>query len=256
MVVEGTSKPPPYSESSSANKDITPAEKDKPVDPPADKSDQLSPPPPPPPPTTEMKEKKDKSNEDIEVVIDANHPLAKSKTEDVEFITMSTFKQKFGKVDSWFKELFGPGSLFFDDKESDSIEAFLILGNNTRLKIPFGHRRLKFGMKRVMKAKKTSTLDDYAALPKHLHAAIQNSLKGAKMTDSRERVVVCFDVLKLGEKHEDQHLLAFFAMNGAPLEPVHFKDAVGRKFLVPYHLVQTWPVSLPASNPCLFTDRS
>ena len=169
---------------------------------------------------------------------------------------MPTFKQRFGKVDSWFKELFGPSSLFFDDKESDSIEAFLILGNNTRLKVPFGHRRLKFGMKRVMKAKKTSTLDDYYALPKHLHGAIQNSLKGAKVIDSRERVVVCFDVLKLGEKHEDQHLLAFFNINGAPVEPIHFKDAVGRKFAVPYFLIQTWEVSISCQILAYLTDHS
>jgi hypothetical protein len=172
---------------------------------------------------------------------------------EIENISMSAFQSKFGGIQSWFKELFGPRSLFFDDKESDTLEAFMILGNKKQLKVPFGHRRLKFGLKKLMKTKKTTTLDDYYALPKHLHVAISNVLKGAKIKDSRERVCICFEVLSMGDKPMDQHLLAFFAASGPPVAPIHFKDAVGRKFLVPYHLVETWEVRTTILNldtPC------
>lgn len=233
-VVAEPNKPPPYTESSAASK-VTPiVEKLKPIE-------TLPPPPPPPPPPVIVitKEKSDEKPKDVEVVLDA---VIKDKSKDVDIITMSTFKQRFGKVDSWFKELFGPSSLFFDDKESDSLEAFLVLGNKGRLRVPFGHRRLKFGLKKMMKVKKNSTLDEYYALPKHLHEAIHHVLHGARIKDSRNRVVVCFDVLKLGEKHEDQHLLVFMSSSGPPLEHVQFKDAVGRKFSVPFYLIQAWEV--------------
>jgi hypothetical protein len=190
-----------------------------------------------------LDEKSEKPIADADIVKTA----IDKRNKDVEFINMNSFQKQFGTVDSWFKELFGPSSLFFDDKQSDNLEAFMILGDKKRLKIPFGHRRLKFGMKKLMKAKKTITLDEYYALPKHLHTAISSVLQGAKISDGRERVVVCFDVLSLGKKSEDQHLLVFFAANGPSLEPLHFKDCVGRKFEVPYHSVLTWEVSMTYS---------
>lgn len=231
VVVGEVNKPPPYTESSAADKVVPIIEKAKPTG--------SIPPPPPPSDPMVTKEKIDGASKDVEVVLDA---VIQDKAKDVEIITMSAFKQQFGKVDSWFKELFGPSSLFFDDKESDSLEAFMILGNKGRLRVPFGHRRLKFGLKKMMKVKKTSTLDDYAALPKHLHEAIHHVLHGARVKDSRDRLVICFDVLKLGEKQEDQHLLVFMSRTGPPLEHVQFKDAVGRRFSVPYFLIISWDV--------------
>jgi hypothetical protein len=174
--------------------------------------------------------------------------LIKALVKKPEIITMSTFQKQFGKVDSWVKEFFGPSSLFFDDKSSTDLEAYMVLGDKQRLKVPFGGRRLRFGMKKLMKAKKESTMDDFAALPKHLHIAICNAMQAAKIADSRERVLICFDVLQLGEKLEDQHILVFLSATGAPLEPVHFKCAVGRKFDIPYFMATCWDVSISRSH--------
>jgi len=174
-----------------------------------------------------------------------NQDLVKRLITQPDVLSPSALQKQFGKVSSWVKELFGPSSLFFDDKAHPDLDAYIVLGDKKVLKVPFGGRRLKFGMRKVLRVKKETTMDDFSTLPQTLHVAISNAIQAAQIVDSRKRTLICFDVLKVGQELENQHVLLFLSSNGAPLAPVQFKDAVGRSFAIPYFMATTWEVSTP-----------
>ena len=59
--------------------------------------------------------------------------------------------------------------------------------------------------------------------------------------DSRERTCVA---VGLNKEYGAERIMLFFLV-GAPVEPIHFKDAVGRKYTFPYEQARTFPVSFP-----------
>ena len=249
--IASTNNPPPYCEAENNKKAPAVIEKPMPIPPPPVHPQVNAPPPPPPAPpaqpvpfASDEKKVEEKKNSAGEIIIDSKHPLAKGSSVEAPTITMETFQGNSGGLQGWFKGVFGSSSSkYLNDSQSSDLEAYMILGDKRQMKVPFGDRRLRYGLKQLMKKKKSSTLDDYYKLPKHIHKAMGEAMRGASVKDARERVCLCFDVLSLGDKPKEEHLLVFFLASGKPVEPIHFKDAVGRKYLVPFHLVQSWEVS-------------
>ena len=141
---------------------------------------------------------------------------------------------------AWLRGMFGQTSQLSNDWESQTLEAFIIPENATGLlKVPFGHQSLAQGLRRVKK--QSLPWDQYTALGSQHHKRISQAVLEAKRLDSRERTCVA---VGLNKEYGAERIMLFFLV-GAPVEPIHLKDAVGRKYTFPYEQARTWPVSLP-----------
>jgi len=143
---------------------------------------------------------------------------------------------------SWFTGMFGQSTKVSNDWESQALEAFIIPENSHGiLKVPFGHQSLTQGLRRMKK--QCLPWDQYTSLPSQHHKRINQAVLEAKKLDSRERTCVA---VGLNKEYGPERLMLFFLV-GAPVEPIHLKDAVGRKYTFPYEQARTWPVSLDIS---------
>jgi hypothetical protein len=141
---------------------------------------------------------------------------------------------------AWLRGMFGQTTKLSNDWESQTLEAFIIPENSTGLlKVPFGHQSLAHGLRRVKK--QCLAWDQYTALGSQHHKRISQAVLEAKRLDSRERTCVA---VGLNKEYGAERIMLFFLV-GAPVEPIHLKDAVGRKYTFPYEQARTWPVSIP-----------
>jgi len=146
---------------------------------------------------------------------------------------------KPGFFSSWFSGMFGQSTKLTNDWESQTLEAFIVPENSHGiLKVPFGHQNLTQGLRRMKK--QCLPWDQYTSLPSQHHKRINQAVLEAKKLDSRERTCVA---VGLNKEYGPERLMLFFLV-GAPVEPIHLKDAVGRKYTFPYEQARTWPVSL------------
>jgi hypothetical protein len=159
-------------------------------------------------------------------------------TEAVAMPPLPVSQQSF--FPAWLRGMFGQTSQLSNDWESQTLEAFIIPENATGLlKVPFGHQSLTQGLRRVKK--QSLPWDQYTALGSQHHKRINQAVLEAKKLDSRERTCVA---VGLNKEYGAERIMLFFLV-GAPVEPIHLKDAVGRKYTFPYEQARTWPVSLP-----------
>jgi hypothetical protein len=160
------------------------------------------------------------------------------------------YESKHSMFPSWFKGLFGQTSKLSNDWESQTLEAYMIPENSqTLLKVPFGHQSLAQGLKKMKK--QCLPWDQYTALGSQHHKRINQAVLEAKRLDSRERTCVA---IGLNKEFGSERIMLFFLV-GATVEPIHFKDAVGRKFSFPYEQSRTWPVRFPSRLRGCPTDR-
>lgn len=141
---------------------------------------------------------------------------------------------------SWIKAMFGQGNKVSNqsDWESQTLEAYILPEDSkTLLKVPLGHQTLSQGLKKMKK--QCLAWDQYTALGSQHHKRINQAVAEAKRLDSRERTCVA---VGLNREFGSERIMLFFLV-GAPVEPIHLKDAVGRKFSFPYEQCRTWPVS-------------
>jgi hypothetical protein len=141
---------------------------------------------------------------------------------------------------SWIKGMFGQSNKVSNqsDWESQTLEAYIIPEDSkTLLKVPLGHQTLSQGLKKMKK--QCLAWDQYTALGSQHHKRINQAVTEAKRLDLRERTCVA---VGLNKEFESERIMLFFLV-GAPVEPIHLKDAVGRKFSFPYEQCRTWPVS-------------
>jgi len=167
-------------------------------------------------------------------------------TEDKEPVIPSlSFKNNPVVSPGWFSGIFGQSTKLSNDWESQTLEAYIIPENSSALlKVPFGHLGLAQGLKKMKK--QCVPWDQYTSLGSKHHKRINQAVLEAKRLDSRERT--CISV-SLNKDFGAERIMLFFLV-GAPVEPIHFKDAVGRKFSFPYEQARTWPVSI-SSHPYL-----
>lgn len=198
------------------------------------------------PPPTETKVEEPKPEEVKEKDSPATPPTEDSKKEDDvkpdpehEAIDLPSSSGTFNFLPTWLKDLFGKSDKkFIHDWESPTLECFIVSKEFRLLKLPFGHQRLTYGLKRTQR-KIGLTWDQYMALDSPHKKEISKAISKARALDSRQRTCVAIGAQK---KSEDDFVVLFMTL-GPKVEPIKFKDAVGRQYNVPFENCKTWEVS-------------
>lgn len=152
----------------------------------------------------------------------------------------------------WKQRLFGTDDKFKTDWPSTNLEAYIrhnpSFGKPT--KVPFGHKRLHYGLNKVIKdgKKEKSTWNSYVDVDQVTRLAIDEIVEEANRHQSRERVCVAFQ--EYNKESDDPFLLVFLSLRKEP-KPISFKDAVGRTYSLPFETCRKWEVSavLPFGKP-------
>lgn len=209
------------------------------------------PPPPPPPMAPKVEEPKPEEPKGEEKP--SAEPTEESQKDDAaksaedEAIDLPASTGTFSFLPSWLKNLFGKNDKrFTHDWESPTLECFIVSEEFKLLKLPFGHQRLTYGLRRTQR-KIGLTWDQYMTLDSPHKKEISKAINKAKALDSRQRTCIAIGAQK---KSEDDFVVLFMAL-GPKVEPIKFKDAVGRKFTFPYESCKTWAVSSIQSD-CYF----
>jgi Ubiquitin-like domain len=154
---------------------------------------------------------------------------------------------KQGFFPSWLRGMFGQSNKLSNDWESQTLEAYIIPENSQGiLKVPFGHQSLAQGLRRMKK--QCLPWDQYTALGSQHHKRINQAVIDAKRLDARERTCVA---VGLNKEFGSERIMLFFLV-GSPVEPIHLKDAVGRKYSFPFEQARTWTASLPLTYTDLY----
>lgn len=146
----------------------------------------------------------------------------------------------------WKQRLFGTDDKFKTDWPSTNLEAYIrhnpSFGKST--KVPFGHKRLHYGLNKVIKdgKKEKSTWNSYVDVDQVTRLAIDEIVEEANRNQSRERVCVAFQ--EYNKESDDPFLLVFLSLRKEP-KPISFKDAVGRTYSLPFETCRKWDVSAP-----------
>lgn len=137
--------------------------------------------------------------------------------------------------------VFGKDDIFKQDYESTKLEAYISYGVGLQLpmKLPFGHRRLQYGLKRANKKDKT-TFDRFVTSNTLLHRTIDDVVREANKRQKRARTLLTYTLTA----HDDgrRSTIVFFSIQPEK-QPVAFEDAVGRKYTLPFELCKNWEVS-------------
>lgn len=152
----------------------------------------------------------------------------------------------------WKQRLFGTDDKFKTDWPSTNLEAYIrhnpSFGKPT--KVPFGHKRLTFGLNKVIKdgKKEKSTWNSYVEADQVTRLAIDEIVEEANRHQSRERVCVAFQ--EYNKESDDPFLLVVLSLRKEP-KPISFKDAVGRTYSLPFEACRKWEVSAhhPSGKP-------
>ncbi|KAK2597887.1 hypothetical protein N8I77_012642 [Diaporthe amygdali] len=141
----------------------------------------------------------------------------------------------------WKQRIFGSDDKFKTDWPSTNLEAYIrhihSFGKST--KIPFGHKRLQYGLSKVIKEgeKGTSTWSQYIELGQVTRLAVDEVVGEANRNQSRERICVAFH--QYDKDSADPFILVFLSLRKEP-QPISFKDAVGRTYTLPFEACRTW----------------
>jgi hypothetical protein len=191
-----------------------------------------APPPSPARPTAEILQDtlndKPPSTKQTEIAEDGKDKSVAAEEKKPEIPSLPLFEPRSGIFPSWLKRLFGNRDKFLHDWESQILEAFVIHKDSpTPIKLPFGHQRLTFGLKQVMKKDTYLSWDQYLLLESQHHRAINQIVADAKHYDSRQRTFLAL-VRKQGQGQNSEIILVFFSLGGLG-EAAHLADTMGRK---------------------------
>ncbi|KAH6671662.1 hypothetical protein B0J14DRAFT_564263 [Halenospora varia] len=144
-------------------------------------------------------------------------------------------QKKIKIIPTWLKNIFSRPEINPEDKESQTLEAF-VLSEDLKdiVKIPFGHDCLTYGLKKMKKS--SLTWDQYMSLSLEKRQSINRAVASAKRADARKRQCISVGYQK---GSSENRMILFFSL-GEPVEPVHLKDAVGRRFDFQYERCRTW----------------
>lgn len=147
----------------------------------------------------------------------------------------------------WVHSIFGKDDIFKKDYESTELEAYVTYGMTPDLpvKLPFGHRRLQYGLKRTEKRKET-TFNRYVSSKTVMHKIIDDVVREANRKQKRERTLLTYSVFENGA---NQHFMVAFFSIQPEKQPIAFKDAVGREYILPFQLCKNWEVSETIPTP-------
>ncbi|KAG6361848.1 hypothetical protein INS49_010077 [Diaporthe citri] len=141
----------------------------------------------------------------------------------------------------WKQRIFGTDDKFKTDWPSTNLEAYVRHNSNfgKPTKVPFGHKRLTYGLNKVIKdgKKEKSTWNSYVDAAQYTRLSIYEIVEEANRHQSRERVCVAFQ--EYGKEGDDPFLLVFLSLRKEP-QPISLKDAVGRTYTLPFETCKKW----------------
>lgn len=153
----------------------------------------------------------------------------------------------------WKQRIFGTDDKFKTDWPSNSLEAWIYLDfhhGKPHSKVPFGHKRLQYGLNKVIKDRQNgkSTWNRYLELSKFRRMALDEIVDEANQQQSRERVCVAFQ--DYDKEQGNSFMLVFLSIRKEP-KPISFRDATGRHYTLPFETCRKWDVSilLPLGTP-------
>lgn len=179
---------------------------------------------------------------------------AKVTESDTHIDKSKTARFNFGQIGSdlptylfdWKQRIFGTDDKFKTDWPSTNLEAYIRLNPSFAkpTKVPFGHKRLHYGLNKVIKdqQKGSSTWNRYVELGEVARLVIDDVVEEANRNQSRERVCVAFEEYK--KESLEPFTLVFLSVRKEP-QPISFKDAVGRNYTLPFEACRKWEVSIP-----------
>lgn len=146
------------------------------------------------------------------------------------------------------QRIFGTDDKFKTDWPSTNLEAYIRQNSSfgKPTKVPFGHKRLSYGLNKVIKdgKKEKSTWNSYVDAAQVTRLAIDEIVEEANRHQSRERVCVAFQ--EYSQEGDGSFILVFLSLRKEP-QPISFKDAVGRTYTLPFETCRKWDVSAPLS---------
>ncbi|KUI53606.1 hypothetical protein VP1G_00984 [Cytospora mali] len=146
------------------------------------------------------------------------------------------------RISDLMHRIFGKDDIFKQDWESDDVEAYIFQMSFAHgpvqrpIKVPFGHRRLHYGLDRVLN-KNGSTWNRYIDSGHRMQVIIDGVAHAANRLQNRERVCIAFQEYKKGS---DEHFILVFSSICEEKKPILFKDAVGRTYTIPFETCRTW----------------
>lgn len=195
---------------------------------------------------TKPEETKEKEQPTEEPANDESKKADEPQSAEDAAISLESPSGTFSILPSWLKDLFGKSDKkFTHDWESPTLECFIVSREFKLLKLPFGHQRLTYGLKRTQR-KVGLTWDQYMALESPLKKEISKAISKAKALDARQRTCVAIGSQK--KKTDDDFVILFMTL-GPKVEAIKFKDAVGRMFTVPFENCKTFEVSFISFEP-------
>jgi len=142
----------------------------------------------------------------------------------------------------WSRGIFGKEDRFHGDWESTELQAFIARedGQESPIKIPFGHQQLKHGLDRIKKGRKGTQWIQYLELSSRQRQTIDDVTVLARSSAPRyEQTCVAVELLR--KQGGPPYMLIFFSLSEPP-SPIYLADAVGRHFTFPYEQCRTWEV--------------
>lgn len=154
-------------------------------------------------------------------------------------------KKILNTMADWAHSIFGRDDEFKSDYESTELEAYVTygLGPNLPVRVPFGHRRLQYGLKKVMQVMKQkdqkglTPFDHFLGSRLYMHSLVDDVVREANRMQKRERTLITY-------KPFPTFAIFFFCIQPEK-QPVAFKDAFGREYSLPFALCKKWEVSTP-----------
>ncbi|KAK4448964.1 hypothetical protein QBC34DRAFT_101207 [Podospora aff. communis PSN243] len=142
-------------------------------------------------------------------------------------------------LSSWATSIFGSADKFLTDTQSDDLEAYMAEEGtaDAPIKIPFGHQRLTFGLKRTLKAKRGSTWYEYVQMTPTQRHIVDQVMKYAKTQSRHVRTCLGLQQFKAGGKRP--YYLIYLSLSEPP-PPIYFTDCIGRNFKIPFEHCKTW----------------
>ncbi|KUI69376.1 hypothetical protein VM1G_05433 [Cytospora mali] len=146
------------------------------------------------------------------------------------------------RISDLMHRIFGKDDQFKQDWESDDLEAHIFQMSFAHgpvqrpIKVPFGHRRLHYGLDRVLD-KHGSTWNRYIDSGPRMQWIIDGVVHAANRLQNRERACIAFQEYKKGT---NEHFALVFLSIREEKKPILFEDAVGRTYTIPFETCRTW----------------
>ncbi|KAK4165555.1 hypothetical protein QBC43DRAFT_208366, partial [Cladorrhinum sp. PSN259] len=167
-------------------------------------------------------------------------PKSVSKDTGIDLLSSGPFSSRFPNfLGRWCNTIFSRrNSNPLAEVKSQELEAWVFQpGPTDPIRIPFGHQRLKQGMKRVLSKNGTEPWNAYINFTPEQRAMVDDVTKFANNTTDHIRTCIAFDQVK--KDGQFPSYIVFFSLKTSE-RPLKFKDAVGRKYTFPFALCNNW----------------